>query len=135
MDRKLINAVIKQLGHSPEDLKDKGGELVGTLEDVARQGIDSGFSGFIYTLDAVNFYRKNRALIVAELEELAADLGENPLEMVAGFNCLKSDKLSTLEVASALFALHNERYDGIYNALAWFAAEEVARHITDGNDQ
>ena len=119
---KLIAAVVKQLGgiQSFEE----------SAPDIANYGIDGGFHGFVYYKDTVSFWRKNKDPITQELKEMADSLGENPLDMIKGFGCLNAD-YSVDDIGQALYGRYNSDLDIIYNAFAWFAAEEVARQYVD----
>ena len=122
MNAKLTAAVIRQLG---------GRE---SLEDIANHGIDGGFTGFIYYSDTIKFFKVNRALIVELVKEMAEDLGETPIGLVASFNCLKMDTHKAedeAEISRALYGRLESDDTQVPNALAWFAAEEVARAETD----
>lgn len=97
------------------------------LEDVNRSycGAAAGFSGFIYYVDTVKFWRKNRKAITRYMDELADGIGDaNKLAMVCGFNGLKDYEQD--EIARALYGNYNDELDQIYNVFAWFALEEVA---------
>ncbi len=117
ISRKLILAVIRQLG---------GRER---LEDIRNHGIDGGYAGFTYYADTVSFFKRNRSEIVALVKQMASELGEEPLNLVAGFGCLRPADEETKE--SICRCLYGGRLtDGdtqVANALAWFAGEEVAR--------
>ena len=127
---KLQRAVIRQLG---------GRE---SLQDIANHGIAGGFDGFIYYTDTVAFFKRNRKEITEKVVEMAHDLGEEPIKMVAMFNCLGGGRRNGKEentmseygesVARCLYGgrLTNEDTT-VANALAWFAAEETARELTD----
>lgn len=129
----LIRAVIRQTGRE-------------NLEDIARHGVDGGFAGFTYYSDTVPFFKRHRALIVELVNRMAEDLGENPAEMVAGFGCLAGHEVHRLpdhekrrKLAEYLPSVSRCLYGGrltdedtiVANALAWFAAEEVARAMTE----
>lgn len=125
MDKKLVNAVIRQLG---------GRE---SLEDIANHGIVGGFGGFIYTSDTIAFFKRNRAEIVALVKEYADEFGESDIDTVARFNCLsgrnwdkerytKEGRELAAEIARALYGRMKKDDRQVANALAWFAAEEVA---------
>lgn len=81
----LIRAVLEQLG---------GQDAINSCGDIARHGIDGGFTGFVYYTDTVKFFEANRALIVGLVERMANDLGELPAEMVCGFGCLAGRELA-----------------------------------------
>jgi hypothetical protein len=51
------------------------------------------------------------------------------LEMIAGFNCLKADKLTLDDVAQAIYTGKGDNATSVRNALAWYALEEVAREL------
>lgn len=120
MDKKLINAVKRQLGS----------EWKTDLEDVCRSGASAGYGGFIYYSDTISFFRRNRAEIVELVKEMAGDFGVNMLEFVAEFNCLK-DFDYTDEIGRALWGKLQSDDVQVPNALAWFALEEVARFVCD----
>lgn len=148
-DNTVRNAVIEALGYSEDDLDQTSAcyeELIGTCQDISNHGIDGGFGNFIYHMDTVPFGRKHREAILAECKELADDCGlDGAMSLIAGFGCL--DDYDADDVARAIYEpddeteaalrFHNgmryERhlYTQVYNALAWFAAEEVARSIAD----
>lgn len=97
------------------------------LDNVVRSpyGAAAGFTGFIYYSETVNFWRKNRSKILRFAEDQAEELGQNVVDMVAGFKEIKDD-FTAGEVATALYGRYNEDYTNIYNVLAWYALEEVA---------
>lgn len=135
VSEKLIRAVLRQLGG--------GKEAIDTLRDVNRGGADAGFVGFTYYIDTVAFFKRCRKEIVALAEQRADELGENVAEMVARFNCLAGRDLTLRDseyvrrrainqfMPSVSRCLYGGRLtdddDGVANALAWFALEEVAR--------
>ncbi len=84
------------------------------IMEAGQHGADSGWPGFTYTTDCVEFYRKNERTIWALLEETADQLGLNPLQLIAGFG--RADMATSL--------------DGFANLLAWFALEEVGRWLS-----
>ena len=119
--RALIVPVMNQTGVDGEDFFNE-------LRDVANSpcGAAGGYSGFIWYTDTVKFYRKNRAKILALANYYVGLLGEgNALAVVMDFNSIKGN-YSEDEVARALYGRFNEDLTQIYNALAWFALEEVA---------
>lgn len=116
-------------------------------------GAAGGFSGFIYYWETWQFFRANRAAIVAALQEIAEAIGEGcAVDLVRGFNCFKDDKPSADDVGRVLWGEipekwenhRNERgewvgaedYDpyAIANACAWFALEECANKWVDGEE-
>lgn len=113
-------AVKKQTGLDKED-------FFVLLNDVLKSpyGAAAGFCGFIYYRETVNFWRKNKANILRFAEEQAHETGENVVEFVAGFREIIGE-YSTGEVAAALYGRYNEKFDYLYNILAWYALEEVA---------
>ena len=126
MEQRLIDSVIAQL-----DLDD--GELESTMSDIRNHGADGGFSGFIYYNETCNFARENMAEIYRHAKNQAAEFGIDPLEMIAGFNCLRGE-FPAFEIASVIHddiddATRNDGADvAILNALAWYALEEAAQY-------
>lgn len=112
---KLTRSVIRQTGRE-------------NLEDIARHGADGGFAGFTYYADTVSFFRRNRREIIKLVNSLADELGEDFFAMIAAFRCLKDDKLTTWEISEAINS-RGEHATTVQNALAWFAAEEIAREM------
>jgi hypothetical protein len=122
ISEKLIRAVVRQSG-GWDSFKEMA-------EDITNHGVGGGFHGWIYHADTVPFAKRNKAAIMELAQQMADDLGEPLYRMIGGFNCLK---MAEGEVAEAI---HNPRSDDrtqVFNALAWFAAEEVARSYCDSN--
>ena len=127
----LTRAVIKQVGG-----KD-------ALIDVYNHGAMGGFCGFTYYNDTVPFFEKHRAAILEFLEESAEECGEEPVQMVMGFNCLRLSDADREEQRTYRGAINRLLYSGrkvdwkrneevqVANALAWYALEEVARDMVD----
>jgi len=112
----LVRAVVRQIG---------GWEAFRqSAPDVARHGINGGFHGFIYFRDTVAFAKRHKAdiLSVANME----DFGESGLiAFLAGFNCLKGETQEG--IADGLYNPRSDNRTMVFNALAWFAGEEVCR--------
>lgn len=109
---KLIQAVWNSLDESD-------------FENIYQYGISGGYGDFVYYYDTVKFWRTNRKQITALLEETAEQFGENVLDMIKGF---RSSDAETNEIARCLYGNYSDNNDcTIYNAFAWFAAEEVVR--------
>lgn len=116
---KLIRSTVKQFG---------GWEyFTESANDIASHGAQSGWSGFTYYADTVPFAKRNKKEIIAYSKEMMQDIGEYESlpEFFASFNCLKD--YSVDEISEALYHHLSENLTALYNALAWFALEEVAR--------
>lgn len=113
----IARPVLRQLG---------GIESLGELQSVnaSSYGAGAGFTGFIYYSETVDFWRKNRAAITAAINDDAAGLGENPLEMVCRFRSLEG--FSVDEVGRALYGRYSDDLTQVYNVFAWYALESVA---------
>jgi len=133
MDKKLINAVIKNLGY--ESLNDP--ECIDELKNIANcpYGMAGGFGNFIYYSDTTTFFNQNRKLIITQLKDQAFEIGVGVIEMVAGFNGLKDNEDITIhEIGNVLFCIDTDNHDEkmiIKNALAWYSAEEVAFEVVN----
>ena len=123
---KLASAVIRQFG-GWEDFQ-------GCANDVANHGIDGGFCGFIYYDDTVSFTKKHKKLIIENIKQLADDVGESFTKVIADFNCLKNSGITDDDVITALMSprsCDDFVLQQVYNALAWYAGETVAREYVD----
>lgn len=113
----LINAVIRKIG-------------IDSVRDVNNNGIDGGFNGFIYYADTVKFYSRHKKAILSMAKDMSSDLGQNLLEMIGEFNCLKyydykTKKWMDEEGQEAIGqTVYGRKVDDVVaNALTWFAAE------------
>lgn len=108
--------------------------------DVVDHGAACGFGNFIYYTDTVVFTAKNRKAIAELAAQQAADFGDSSeIEMVLCFNVIKKDNddLTSSDIARALYGrlTDDDKKTTIYNVLAWYALEEVARAYCDLLDQ
>jgi len=128
MNENLIQAVKDALHCDDEE------ELMDTLQDVCTYGANNGFGSFIYYSDTCQFFLDNRRDIIDLVNELADDMGEDVISLVAGFGCLKTycaDREGKDEIGRAIYGTPADDDTQVMNALAWFALEEVARHLTN----
>lgn len=116
----IINAVINNIG-------------MDSIEDVNRNGIDGGFSGFIYYSDTHSFTMKHKKTIVAMLEEMADQLGEDVVKMVSGFGVFRRSPMDNEDKRDLYKLLSGGKPEQgtITNVMAWFAAEEICRMFED----
>ena len=130
MNKKLINAVIENLGYDNKN----DPELIQQLKDITNHGIGGGFGGFIYYSETTSFFNENRKEIIELVKDMSFSLGDGMIEMVASFNCFKNMDLTLDEIGDVLFGVDTENVNEkmiIKNGLSWFAGEEVARHLVD----
>ena len=118
----LVRAVIRQSGGIESFAED--------AESIANHGVNGGFHGWIWYTETGAFTKRNKATILELCKDTAESMGaDNIYSLIASFGCAKG--YSAEEIAEAI---HNSRSDDrttIYNCLAWFAAEEVARAYCD----
>lgn len=99
-----------------------------SMPDIVNHGVDGGFSGFIYYSDTVKFAARHKAAILERLKEDASNFGDSGvISMLAGFNCFKG--MSQEEIADGLYNPRSDNRTTIYNGLAWYACEEIAREM------
>ena len=125
-DPKLTAAVIRQFG-GWEDFRHQS-------HDVANHGIECGYYGFIYYDETTAFMKKHKKLIIENIQQFADEIGENFTKVIAGFNCLKNTGIKENDVMMALMSPRSCDEDvlqQVYNALAWYAGETVAREYVD----
>ena len=126
MEQRLIDSVIAQLNCEDD-------ELDSTMSDIRNHGADGGFSGFIYYSETCKFARENMAEIYRHAKNQAAELGIDPLEMIAGFNCLHGVSAITVgkvmcDGYGSIDGATRDAETSILNALAWYALEEAAQY-------
>jgi hypothetical protein len=116
-------------------LRSLGGRDDGQLEDIARHGADAGWPGFTYYSDTVAFFKAYRKDIAARVKAVAEEIGEQPVTVVSGFNCLRpasgpADAETLESIGRCLYGARLTNDDTqVANALAWFALEEIAREL------
>jgi len=120
MNESLITAVKEQIGQDDDADYDP-------LSDVANNGIDGGFPGFTYYSDTCSFFEDNKSDILDLVKGMAEDFDQDPIGFVAAFNCLTDDRETREEIGRCIYGTPNDSDYIVPNALAWFAAEEVAR--------
>ena len=102
-----------------------------SAQDVCNHGANAGFGGFIYHSDTVPFAKRNKKALLEMCKEQAEDyygIESGVCEFIAGFNCVN---LSREAIAIALYTGKGDSVTEVYNALAWYALEEVARRYCD----
>lgn len=118
----LVRAVVSQIGGWAE-FKERAG-------DVAKHGADGGFCGFSYYSDTVAFTKRQKAAILELAKQQADDFGSDSVySMIAGFACLP--EFSASDIAEAIRNPRSGDRQQVFNALAWYALEEVARSFDD----
>ena len=115
----LKRAVMRQFGDSES--------FYGSVPDIANHGASGGVSGFIYYSDTVNFTTRNKNKIMQFLTELSDDLGESIISMLSHWQCLKG--MSQHEIMEGLYNPKSDNKTTVYNALAWYALEEVVNCV------
>jgi hypothetical protein len=120
----LIRNTIKQFGGFSE--------FKAAAPDVTRNGIDGGFGGWIYYVDTVRFYNRNRTAIIEMAIDQAEEFGIDMLEMIQGFGVFRNDPISKQDIAKALYGKSDDATT-VQNVMAWYVAEEVARLYCDLN--
>lgn len=121
----LIRSTVRQCG---------GWEM---FQDTARNlqysscGALGGFGGFIYYTDTIAFAKRNKKALLEMCKEQAEDyygIESGVCEFIAGFNCVN---LSREAIAIALYTGKGDDVAEVYNALAFYALEEVSRRYCD----
>ncbi len=120
---KLQKAVIEQMGYDVKTDKDDYMENFRNLRNAS-----DGYSGFIYYSDTINFYKKNKKLIIEHLKQLSEDLGQNFLDTIKGFNCFRDSDITIDDIGEIIYGNNtkNSYYTDVANALSWYALEETA---------
>lgn len=132
---RTTNEVIKCYGH--DALVRSFVRSVGrdSIKDIYNHGADQGFPGITMTRDCIAFAWRHRASILTLLEQDTDDFGEEVGPMMQGWKCIGKD-YSTTEIVRSLYIERQPKWDNdteltVWNALAWYAAETVARWFCD----
>lgn len=117
----LAKIVLEQLG---------GGEdAIGDAIQAGEHGADAGWSGFTWHSDTVPFSQTHKRAILRCAGELAHEIGEgNAVALVQGFRCLKDYRDDVADVLTGC-SDDEDASTVVWNALAWFALEEVGRSL------
>ena len=130
----LTRAVIRQLG---------GKDALIDVASPDHGGADAGYVGFSYYRDTVPFFERQRKNILSVLEADADSFGEEPAQIVFGFNCLRIKEADREEQRAYRSAINRLLYSNrkvdwdrpeevqVANALAWYALESVAREMVE----
>lgn len=125
LNASLVRSAVRQCG---------GWEM---FKDTARNlqhsscGALGGFCGFIYYTETVAFTKRNKKAILEMCKEQAEECygkGYSVWQFIAGFNCVDCD---AEQVVIALYTGKGDNVTEVYNALAWYALEEVSRRYCD----
>jgi len=125
-----VDAVIEELGYSPEGTGNEFKELSEEFENCAEHGEDCGFVGFIYYNETVPFFKANRRDIVRHMENMAEEMMTDIISMVQGFGVFRHGSKPTAgEVGRALYDSGKTwpELATLHNVFAWYALEEVSR--------
>ena len=122
INAKLVRSVVRQIG-GWDSFKE-------SAQDITNHGAAGGFAGFTYYDDTEAFTKRNKKTILGYATQLTNDIGQGVVEidLIAGFSCLP---LTACQVGEAIFNPRSEYRTEVFNALAWFALEEVARAYAD----
>lgn len=113
----LAGIVLRQLGG--------GKDAVQSAIEAGRHGADAGWPGFTWYRDTVPFGRRHKRAILECAAELAGDLGT--VGLVKSFQCLKG--VDGVEAVLLGTSRDEDATTAVYNALAWFALEEVGHAL------
>lgn len=118
----LIRAVVRQIG-GWQEFKERA-------QDVNNHGAAGGFAGLTYYSDTVAFTKRNKDLILDLCKQCADDFGNSGIiDLIASFGGMKGETQE--DIADGLYNPRSDNRTMVYNILAWFALEEVARSYCD----
>ncbi len=122
----LVRSTVRQC-YSWQDFKEMA-------QDVTNHGANAGFGKFIYYTDTVAFTKRNKKALLEMCKDQASDYyghGMTVPGFIAGFGCVGCVGCDAEQVAIALYTGKGDNVTEVYNALAWYALEEVARRYCD----
>lgn len=104
-------------------------------QDVANHGAGGGYGHFIYYADTIAFTQRNKKALLELCKEQAEDfygIDRDTCGFIAKFRCIETLSPNVYsDVAQAIYAGKGGLVAEVYNALAWYALEEVARRYCD----
>ena len=118
---RLVRAVVRQSG-GWESFKERA-------KDISSNGAVGGFPGWIYYSETVKFFKNNRKLILELADQVANGFDLGTLDLISSFKSLESTSVD--DIAKALYAGKGDEITNVYNAVSWFALEEVAHFYCD----
>ena len=128
ISEKLIRSTVRQIGGWTEFQE--------IASDVANHGANTGWGGFTYYKETYTFTKRNLSEIMEMAKSQAEDLGEaDEFKMISGFRCLNGD-FTASRIAELIYRRPKTKEDQddqdlVFNALAWYALEEVSREYDD----
>lgn len=153
MNKRIIRAVLNQLGYSLSDVKlsyqygtvskvvFKNTDLENTLKDISNYGINGGFSGFIYYNETIKFFNKLKKDIVEFANEEAHSIGygydnldlldDEDMKEVKNYLFRNFDVVTVSMITSFNGFEDVGDVDQLKNLMAWYVAEQVAYKLTD----
>lgn len=156
MTKKLIRAILNNLGYSLTDVKltFKGGyltnikikneDLKGTLKDIAQYGMSIGFAGFTYYADTVKFFDSNKKDIVSTITQMSDGIGysigdcQEQLEELDSDSDMKQVKrllFNSFDIESVACVLSFNGFKNVggltqmKNLLTWASVEHFAHEV------
>ncbi len=99
-------------------------DFVDIMENIYNYGMENGFHGFIYYSENLTFFKKNKKIILASLENSYLDYGYSCL--LTGLKEIKQLQDYTFsDIAKVIYG--NSEDHIIINYLVWSFVEEEAR--------
>jgi hypothetical protein len=124
-----VSNVISALGYRKNDGMESLKGLSSNLVDCAKNGANTGFTGFTMYCETVKFFQENRGDIVRNIELSAKIIGRDTVKMVQSFGIYRREKPPAPEqIKRALLdtsKIHDDLTD-LYNVFAWFCLEDVS---------
>lgn len=114
----LFNAIMTRSNFNIDDLR-----------LICSNGMQSGFSGFIFYYENTEFYNLHSDDIIDLLSEVAHEYDLNVIDFVLSFNCIKDDEFTATDVLDVIRGKQNESDDFIKNGIVWFCVEHLANLI------
>jgi len=127
---KTINSVIFALGfHALHCTQNEIDEISNIFLKCSKYGAHNDCTGFFYFDETISFFKKNRADIVNQMENLAEEIGTDIISMVQNFNTFRNKEKPTVsQVGKALWD-KSKTYDELtelYNIFALYTLEEIS---------
>lgn len=121
MSHVLVKHIISQYG-TWADFKEAAGAI-------ANHGANTGWHGYIYSIEMQDFFQHNGFNIRQFLARLADDIGYSSVgKMVKQYNCLCDYDLDVQEIIDIIYTDDNQEMRAtVTDAICWHCLEHVAQ--------
>ena len=111
-------------------------EFLDYAQNISENGISGGYNGFVFYTETVDFYEKNRVLIIEWAKDYSLSIGleSSFLTTLAQAQVFKNNDIGIDDLAELIYsqeAKEKDDYEIFCNSMSWIVAEEVCDAYMD----